>query len=121
MKAVELWYKIISLIKVYFNPYSAGNEFIYTFANSVHPDQKAPRGALWSEVYSVCYIWIITEIYPKNSYRLAVVSKLEQSILKFSALRVKKLKFQFHNLALKFYCFDNILTAVIVLKLVLYY
>jgi len=28
------------------NPYSAGNEFIYLFANSVDPDQRAPRGAL---------------------------------------------------------------------------
>ena len=30
---------------------------LYTFANSVDPDQRAPWGALWSEVYYVCYIW----------------------------------------------------------------
>jgi len=82
---------------------------LYTFANSADLDQRAPWGALWSEVYSVCYIWIKDGIYLHNSYRLAVFSKLEKSILIFSALRVKAstynlFKFQMISSALMSKC-----------------
>jgi len=41
---------------------------LYAFANRLDPDQRALWGALWSEVYSVCHIWIYEGEFTRITY-----------------------------------------------------